>query len=69
MRPPSLAAYPLNDLPLLRITDPCGVEPIGQLIGGPCGVMPDEVAVKCSGTPVRSHWVMNHLRVEWNTVP
>ena len=20
-------------------------------------------------TPVRSHWVMNHLRVEWNTVP
>jgi hypothetical protein len=27
------------------------------------------VAVKCSGTPVRSHWVMNHLRVEWNTVP
>ena len=25
--------------------------------------------MKCSGTPVRSHWVMNHLRVEWNTVP
>ena len=26
-------------------------------------------AVKCSGVPVRSHWVMNHLRVPWNTVP
>ena len=25
--------------------------------------------MKCSGTPVRSHWVMNHLRVLWNTVP
>ena len=30
---------------------------------------PTRLAVKCSGTPVRSHWVMNHLRVEWNTVP
>ena len=25
--------------------------------------------MKCSGTPVRSHWVMNHLRVLWKTVP
>ncbi len=25
--------------------------------------------MKCSGTPGRSHWVMNHLRVERNTVP
>ena len=28
---------------------------------------PTSDAVKCSGSPVRSHWVMNHLRVPWNT--
>ena len=32
----------INDLPFLRTTDACGVETIGQLIGGPCGVMPHE---------------------------
>ena len=30
----------INDLPFLRITDACGVKPVGQLIGGPRGVMP-----------------------------
>ena len=27
---------PVHDLPLLRITDACGIKPISQLIGRPC---------------------------------
>ena len=34
--------HPLDDLAFLRITDTCGVQPIGQLIGGACGVMAHE---------------------------
>ncbi len=33
---------PLHNFPLLRIRDPRRVEPIGELIGGPSGVMPDQ---------------------------
>ena len=29
--------------------------------------VPTREAVKWSGTPVRSHWVMNLFRVEWKT--
>ena len=32
----------INDLPFLRITDACGVKPVCELIGGPCGVMSHE---------------------------
>ena len=35
-------SHPLHNSPLLRIIDPRRVQPIGQLIGGPCGVMPDQ---------------------------
>ena len=33
---------PFHNLTLLRITYPCGVQPIGQLIGRPSWVMPHE---------------------------
>ena len=32
----------INDLPLLGVTDASRVEPIGELIGGACGVMPNK---------------------------
>jgi len=35
-------SHPFDDLPLLRITDARGVQPIGELIGGACGVMAHE---------------------------
>jgi hypothetical protein len=35
-------SHPLHNLPLLGIRYPRGVKPIGQLIGGPCGVMPNK---------------------------
>ena len=33
-------SHPFHNVPLLRITDARGVQPIGELIGGACGVMP-----------------------------
>ena len=35
-------SHPLHNLPLLGIRYPRRVEPVSQLIGGPCGVMPHE---------------------------
>ena len=40
----------INDLPFLRVTDACGVKPIGELIGRPCRVMPN----KCRSEVLRN---------------
>ena len=33
---------PIHNLPLLRITDACRVQPVGELVGGTCRMMPYE---------------------------
>ena len=59
----------IDDRPLLLVADPGGVDAVSQLVFGPRRLVADKRGCKCSGTPVRSHWVMNHLRVLWNTIP
>ena len=44
-------SHPLHDLPLLRITDPRRVQPVGQFIGRACGVMPDQGGSEVLGDP------------------
>ena len=34
--------HPIHDGPFLGVRDPCGVEPVGEPVGGSRGVMPDE---------------------------
>ena len=53
-----------------------GVDRLGELLIEVSQVSADikrrlrlELSYNLSGVPVRSHWVMNHLRVEWNTLP